>query len=234
MNMPTLSIIVPTHNAAKTVRLLVDQLQENLKDFRFEIFLVDDASIDDTRQEILDLVKKNSHIRHFFSTENQGQQASLLIGLRMLPGDCDYVITMDDDLQNPVEMIRILVEKIQEGYDLVYGIPECTPGPKQKSPSVYRRLGSGLRDRLFDSFPNKPSGIKVSAFRIMTRELAAKTAKSKKKYFYLSAESFLYDIKVANVPYSFRPRAHGKSSYTWKRLFIIYFRLLATYKFNFM
>lgn len=230
MNKTKINIIIPTFNAAASIELLTRLLFQELREFQMTIIFVDDASRDTTPQLIGTLAKEYGNIRHHFSERNQGQQASLHKGLKMMEMDCDYVITMDDDLQNPVETIRPLMEKIQAGYDLVYAIPEISGNSKEPRPSLLRQIGSGLRDRTFDSFMNKPKDIRVSAFRIMTRELALKTAASQKKFFYLSAESFQHKVRVANVWYPFVPRHGGKSSYTGKRLAITYVKLLLTYK----
>lgn len=228
----SISVIIPTYNASGSLPLLVQQIERLLPDFNLSIVLVDDCSNDNTPDIITSLAKEYGNITYHFSTTNKGQQASLLTGLNMVKKPCDFVVTLDDDFQNPPEEILTLLEEIQKGYDLVYAIPLLSNQDKQKHVSILRQLGSHLRNRLFDSFINKPAGIKVSAFRILTNELAEKIAGSQKKYFYLSAEAFQYKIKVSNVFYSFTPRPCGKSSYNLIRLLAVYLRLFTTYKFN--
>ena len=225
-----IKIIIPTYNASGSIRLLVEQIEAELCRFGFQIVLVDDASSDNTRDIILSLANDHPIIDYCFIPKNKGQQAALLTGLKMISGPCNFVITMDDDLQNPVEVIPLLIEKIKSGYDLVYAVPTVERNSCNPAPSPFRRLGSRFRDLLFDSFTNKPPGIKVSAFRIMTYELAMKIAKSEKKYFYLSAEAFRYPIRAANVTYDYVPRLCGRSSYHFGKLLLIYWKLFLTYK----
>lgn len=225
-----INIVIPTYNASKSIRLLVSQLEKALADYDLTIILVDDASADNTTSIIEVLAKEYGNILYHFSQVNKGQQASLRIGLKMLTTPCEYVVTMDDDLQNPVEMVEKLIEKIQLGFDLVYAIPVANITSPQPSPSLIRRFGSKFRDALFHSFTNKPKEVQVSAFRIMTYELAVKLATSKKKYFYLSAEAFQYQIKVADICYPYVPRYAGRSSYTFGKLLLLYWKLLLTYK----
>lgn len=236
-----LYVIIPTYNASGTVRQLAEQLERELCDYNFRIAFIDDASRDNTPEIILSLADARPDIDYFLSPKNQGQQASLLKGLRMIPKPCEYVVTMDDDLQHPVNVIPRLIEKIQEGCDLVYAIPckggvgisgiPCTGvNSRESSPSAFRRLGSRFRDLLFEGFPNKPAGIRVSAFRIMTYDLAMKLAASKKKFFYLSAEAFQYKIRAANIPYEYVPRPCGRSSYHFGKLLLIYFKILLSYR----
>ncbi|MBR0597171.1 glycosyltransferase family 2 protein [Sinanaerobacter chloroacetimidivorans] len=225
-----INVIIPTYNASGTVRLLTEQLEKELGRYDFRILFVDDASMDDTRDIIQTLAQEYPNIDYFFARKNRGQQASLHTGLKMISEPCEYVITMDDDLQNPVSVIPSLLETMKSGYDLVYAVPVIGKEAVNPSPSFIRRLGSRFRDLLFDSFPNKPAGVRVSAFRILSYELAVKIAESKKKYFYLSAEAFQYDIRTANITYEYVPRHCGRSSYRFGKLLLVYFRLLMSYK----
>ncbi len=228
-----LYVIVPTYNASGTISELVEQLEKELGQYDFRILLVDDASEDNTREIILSLAGAYSNIDYYFAPKNQGQQASLRIGLGRMSVPCEYVVTMDDDLQNPVSVIPALIETIQSGYDLVYAVPvfgKESGGGESGAPSPVRRLGSRFRDLLFDSFTNKPPGIRVSAFRIMTGSLAEKLARSKKKFFYLSAEAFQYELRAANISYEYVPRRCGRSSYHFGKLLLVYCKLLISYK----
>ncbi len=227
-----INIIIPTYNASGTIRLLVEQLEKELGGYKVRIIMIDDASSDNTRDIILSLAEDHPNIDYFFAPKNRGQQTSLLAGLKMISEPCEFVVTMDDDLQNPVSMIPILIEKIKSGYDLVYAVPAVGNCSYDPAPSAFRRLGSRFRDLLFDSFTNKPPGIKVSAFRIMSYELAMKITKSEKKYFYLSAEAFQYNIRTANVTYEYVPRLCGRSSYHFGKLLLVYLKLFLTYKLN--
>lgn len=225
-----ISIIIPTYNASATIGLLVSQLEKELAGYDFHIILIDDASTDNTRDIIAALAHEFCNIYYDFSPINRGQQASLLTGLKMITGPCDFVITMDDDLQNPVKVIPLLIEKIKLGYDLVYAVPVVDGTFLGERPSAFRRLGSYFRDLLFNSFPNKPPGIKVSSFRILSYELAAKAARSEKNFFYLSAELFQYEISAANIEYPYVPRRYGRSAYHWRKLLLLYLKILASYK----
>lgn len=227
-----IKIIIPTYNASGSIRILVEQLVAELGRFEVQIILVDDASADNTRDIIRSMAKDLPCIDYCFLPRNKGQQAALLTGLKRISAPCDYVITMDDDLQNPVDVIPLLIAKIESGYDLVYAVPTADHKSHNPAPSAFRRLGSRFRDLLFDSFTNKPPGIKVSAFRIMTCDLAMKIAKSEKKYFYLSAEAFRYKIRTANVTYTYVPRLYGRSSYHIGKLLLVYWKLFLTYKLN--
>jgi undecaprenyl-phosphate 4-deoxy-4-formamido-L-arabinose transferase len=236
-----LHVVIPAYNASGTVRQLAEQLERELGGYDFRVTFVDDASRDNTREIISAMAETWPNINYFFSPKNQGQQASLLAGLRRISEPCRFVVTMDDDLQNPVHVIPRLIEKIQEGYDLVYAAPAAggepgsgensrRTGPRaQGAPPAFRRLGSRFRDLLFDRFPNKPAGLRVSSFRILTWDLAMKVAASEKKFFYLSAEAFQYNIRAANITYEYVPRPCGRSSYHFGKLLLVYLKILISY-----
>lgn len=226
----SISVIIPTYNASGTVRQLVEALKKELGKYDLRIILVDDASRDNTRDIIEALARDYTNIDYHFAPKNRGQQASLHAGLKMISEPCEYVITMDDDFQNPVGVIPSLIETIKQDYDLVYAVPVAGSNSVKPAPSFIRRLGSRFRDLLFDSFTNKPEGIRVSAFRILSYDLAVKIAQSKKKYFYLSAEAFQYKIRTANISYEYVPRLCGRSSYHFGKLLLVYFRLFMSYK----
>lgn len=224
-----MNIIIPAFNASGTIRSLTEQLENELAGYDFRILFVDDASTDNTREIISALAKEYSNISCLFAPKNRGQQASLLAGLKQITEPSRYVLTMDDDLQNPVAVIPSLIEKIESGYDLVYAVPSFAK-KESSAPSAVRRLGSRFRDILFDSFTHKPKGIKVSAFRILTYDLAMKIAESNRRFFYLSAEAFQYKICPANIMYEFVPRPAGRSSYHLGKLLLVYCKLLISYK----
>lgn len=225
-----MTIIIPTYNASGTIRLLAEQLEQELAGYNFRLLLIDDASTDNTREIILSLAESCPNIDYFFAPKNRGQQASLLTGLRMLTGPCRFVLTMDDDLQNPASVIPSLIQEIESGYDLVYAVPVSGGNKRDEAPSLIRRLGSRFRDRLFDSFGNKPPEVKVSSFRIFTCELAMKISKSDRKFFYLSAEAFRYPIRSSNITYEYVPRHSGRSSYHLGKLLVLYLKIFLSYK----
>lgn len=251
---PSVQIVIPAYRSAVTIGPLIKALLEVLNDYPLKILIVDDCSTDGTRDEILRLAAKHPQVQYYFSHQNNGQQESLRVGLRLADPSFQYVVTMDDDGQHPAEVVPLLLEKAQQGFDLVYAVPytegyfadknrdsttrrslitKCgfiTERHFHMSRSPMRIAGSFLRDVLFSFFINKPKGIRVSSFRVMTRALAETSAASCKRYFYLSAEAFQYPLTAANIYYPYQERASGRTGYTAGKLVQVYLRLLFTYK----
>ena len=117
-----ISIIIPVFNEQESIKPLIKQLidlQQEIQDKILEIIFVDDGSNDDTN-EILNLeVAKNINMKIISLTRNYGQTAAISAGIDNAQGD--VLITMDADLQNDPTDIPILLNKLDDGYDVVSG-----------------------------------------------------------------------------------------------------------------
>ena len=120
----SLSIVIPVYNSQDSLPLLIKDLSSVLKDIcsDYEIILVNDGSKDQSWKVIEDLSAFYPQIRAFDLMRNYGQHNALLCGIRESRGD--IIVTMDDDLQHSPGSISQLLSKLDEGYDVVYGVPE--------------------------------------------------------------------------------------------------------------
>jgi len=116
------TILVPVYNSMNTLLLLVDRVSRVMSEAQvhFELVLVDDGSEDGSFEEIQRLSKSNSFIRGFRLSRNFGHQAALFIGLKKSRGD--FIAIIDDDLQDPPEILPDFFRRLYEGADVVYGI----------------------------------------------------------------------------------------------------------------
>ncbi|MBE3116355.1 glycosyltransferase family 2 protein, partial [Candidatus Bathyarchaeota archaeon] len=115
------SVVVPVYNSESTLQELAARLEIVLKQLcsQYELILVNDGSPDQSWKVILQLTKEYSWITGINMMRNYGQHNALLCGVRA--ARYETTITMDDDLQHPPEEIIKLLEKLAEGYDVVYG-----------------------------------------------------------------------------------------------------------------
>ena len=118
---PYLSIVVPLYNEVENIRLLYDNVVAAMCDLGrpFELILVDDGSTDDTGTEIEDLANKDQRVKVIRLIINQGQTSALMAGFFYSKGQ--VVVSMDGDMQNNPADIPRLLEKLNEGYDMVTG-----------------------------------------------------------------------------------------------------------------
>ncbi len=118
-----LSFVVPAYRSAESLDELYRRIVANFDGrFSFEIVFVEDCGGDSSWQVINRLATKDERVRGFRMSRNYGQHNALLCGIREARGD--VVITMDDDLQHPPEELGKLLNKLNEGFDVVYGPPE--------------------------------------------------------------------------------------------------------------
>jgi undecaprenyl-phosphate 4-deoxy-4-formamido-L-arabinose transferase len=144
-----------------------------------------------------------------------------MCGLRKASGE--YVVTMDDDLQNPPEEIRKLIERLEEGFDVVYGIPE------DKKHSAFRNFGTAMTDLLFDIICGKPVKVKVGSFRAMKIELVNMISKDETSFVYITAITLKYTKNIGNIKVRHDERKYGSSNYSLKKLLLLFFRLFINY-----
>jgi undecaprenyl-phosphate 4-deoxy-4-formamido-L-arabinose transferase len=119
----SISVVIPVYNSELILPTLVDRLIPALEKITdsYEILLVNDGSRDKSWQVVSEMSKKNRKIIGINLMRNYGQHNALLCGIRS--AKYEIVITVDDDLQHPPEEIHKLIERMHEGFDVVYGIP---------------------------------------------------------------------------------------------------------------
>ena len=137
--MKSYSVIIPCYKSSKTIKTVVTSTVDefaNLGIRDYEFVLVNDCSPDDgaTREAIFELAQQYSFVKAVDLGKNTGQHNALIAALNFASGD--FIISMDDDMQcRPSEIIK-LINKINEGYDVVYGYYE------KIEESLFRRFGS--------------------------------------------------------------------------------------------
>ncbi len=219
-----ISVVVPVYNSKKTIQALCKKLNTSLKNIGikdFEIILVDDGSKDDSYKKMKELYNSSLNINIIKLAGNFGQQNALMCGLRHAKGD--LVVTLDDDLQNPPEEIEKLVAKINEGYDVVFGVPY------EKKHPVFRNLGTKLISRLFNKICNKPKAIEVSSFRLIRKSIVEKMIKDKRSFVYLAPIILNITQNVSTVFVRHEVRKEGKSNYSYFKLCMLVGKLFLYY-----
>lgn len=220
MEEPLISVVVPVYNAEETLAPLAEAIFRHSPGGRerTEIILVDDKSTDGSRRVMDGLSQEGIKVR--FLPENVGQQKATFLGLQEASGR--YAVTMDDDLETPPQLLGELYRTILEGWDVVYGIPVDGRG---RRPSWYRQAGSRLRD-LFFLWLTGERKLRVSSYRMMTRETKDRVCRSTHGFIYISAILLEEPVQVTGIPYE---RTVTKSTYTFRKLFWVYANLIKEY-----
>lgn len=218
-----ISIVVPVYNGENSLAELYSAIKKTAaaNDFDFELILIDDHSPDQSYQKILELHNQDSRVKGIRLAQNFGQQNAIFCGFNFAAGD--YIITMDDDLQHLPQDIALLYQQIKKGYDVVYAIPE------ERAHSFYRRLGSKLTNWLFNLITPKNDEIRVSSFRIITREMMQKIKLSDKSFIYLSAIILEQKPEITNIYTRQQQRKYGQSNYNFLKLLKLFLKLYIYY-----
>lgn len=159
-----IAIIIPCYNSENTIHQVVDETTKymmKMENTSFEFVLVNDCSKDNTFAVIRKIVEKYDNVTGIDLAKNAGQHNALLAGMRA--AEADYYIGMDDDMQTHPSQIHILLEKLFEGYDIVYGTYE------NKKTSSFRKIGSLFNNFTVAKMLGKPKGMKISSFWVIKK-----------------------------------------------------------------
>lgn len=220
---PHLSIVIPLFNAASTLSALHQELSALEIKGGFELILVNDGSRDETEEIALRLTRESQVPITFLSlTRNFGEHNAVLAGLRASTGH--YVVTMDDDLQNPpAEVLKLLSVAESEKRDVVYALYE------RKAHAWWRNLGSRLTNLIADYVVEKPKRLYLSSFRCMTRLVADEVAKSRTPYPYIDGLIFQITQNAGVARVRHVEREQGRSGYTLRKLVRLWMSMLVNF-----
>lgn len=219
----TYSIVVPVFNSEAVVGQTVGRIVEVFEraGLRYQLILVNDGSQDGSWSVIADLARGNPRLVALNLLRNYGQHHANLAGFREATGD--YVITMDDDLQNPPDQALILIDAAMQGHDVVFGRFE------RKQAAGYRRLGSKAISMVNRRVFGQPPNLAVSNFRILRRDVVDRISASRTAHPYVTGQALMYSNDPADVPVRHDPRPVGKSNYSLVRILRLVFAILFSY-----
>ncbi|WP_026894989.1 glycosyltransferase family 2 protein [Clostridiisalibacter paucivorans] len=228
MERSKISIVIPVYNGENSIKELYYRIDKVFlkQHYDIEIIFVDDCSDDKSFEYIKEIAKKNINVKGIKLKENAGQQNAILCGFRHSIGD--IVITMDDDLQHLPEEIPKLLDEINKGYDVVYGIPHI------KQHRFYRNIGSKFTEYLFRYVLGKPKDFRISSFRAIRRGIVNKINRYQGKFVYISASMLKYTKSITNVIVVHSLRKYGKSNYNFFKLMKLFLKLYIYYSNSFV
>jgi undecaprenyl-phosphate 4-deoxy-4-formamido-L-arabinose transferase len=221
--MTSLSIVIPCYNAEKTISDLCKSLiLQYSKEYSLEIVLINDFSKDGT-----DAVCKRLQadypetIIYARLSRNFGEHSAVMAGLNLTSGE--YVVTMDDDFQNPPDEIKKLLNEITMGFDVVYS------QYSEKMDSLFRNIGSYLNGSMARVILHKPANLYLSSFKIMNRFLVDELITYKNPNPYIDAIILRITRNIGMVDVRHDIRKSGTSGYSIKKLAALWGDMLISY-----
>jgi len=199
------SIVVPLYNELDNVEPLITRLGESVKDFDYELVLVDDGSSDGTPEKVLELADERVRLIRF--RRNFGQTAAMAAGIDEAVGD--LIVTIDGDLQNNPEDIPLMIEKLEnEGWDIVAG-----RRAKRKDGFILRKIPSKIANALI----RKMTGVYISDYgctlKVFRKDIAKQLDLYGELHRFIPVLASMKGAKITEMDVRHSPRIHGQSKY---------------------
>ncbi len=209
----TISLIAPMYNEAEMIGFFYDTILQTFegKSFDWEIVCVDDGSKDSTLKQLKDLHAKDPRVKYISFSRNFGKEIAMTAGLDYASGD--FIIPIDADLQDPPELIFSMIEKLEEGYDVVYATRKVREGE-----SFIKKITAKIFYKIIGSITNFPIPPDTGDFRVMRKEVlqAIQTVKEKRRF--MKGMFSWVGFNQVGILYERKPRYAGTTKWNYWKL----------------
>ena len=220
--MKKISFVIPCYRSENTIGRVIAEIDgkmQEMKEYEYEVVMVNDCSPDHTLESIRKLCAErpagNGARKGVSFAKNFGQHSALMAGLRETTGD--YVVCLDDDGQTPANEVDKLIGKLEEGFDAVYAKYE------HKKHSAFRNLGSKVNELMTRVMLGKPKELFISSYFAVRRFVVQDMIRYENSYPYVIGLVLRSTKSITNVVVTHRDREEGSSGYTLKKLFGLWF-----------
>ncbi len=212
--MKRLTLIVPAYNEELCIKDFYNTLEKYLKDLKISsrYLFVDDGSKDNTLDEIKALRKKDKRVQYISFSKNQGKEAALLSGLTEAKDD-DYVVMMDADLQHPPYLIPLMLEKMNEGYDVVYGKKANRKGDKASNSFFAKSFY-----KTFDKYADVEMEKNATDYMLINNKVIKAFLSMPDEYRFTKGIMSYVGFKKCFIEFDFVKREKGKTKWNFKKL----------------
>ncbi|MBL0141889.1 MAG: glycosyltransferase family 2 protein [Betaproteobacteria bacterium] len=208
-----ISVVIPIFNEADNIPLLYDKLAAELPGLgrEFEVILVNDGSTDGSTERLAEVAGRDPRFKVINLRKNFGQTAAMMAGIDHARGD--IIVPMDGDLQNDPADIRRLLDKLEEGYEVVSGWRK-----DRQDGELKRNLPSRIANRLISAI----SGVHLHDYGCSLKAYHKDVIKGVKLYGemhrFIPIYASWHGARVAEIPVAHHPRMHGASKYGLERV----------------
>lgn len=218
------SVVVPIYNEVESLPKLIDAIASTLttSQLSYEIICVDDGSRDGSAELLKQQVKTRTDLTGVIFRRNYGQTAAMAAGFKYAKSS--VIVTMDGDLQNDPSDIPKLLNKLQEGYDLVSG------WRKNRHDATFSRV---LPSKIANWVIGKVTGVKLHDYGCSLKAYSAEIIADMNLYGelhrFLPALAFIEGARIVEIPVQHHARAYGQSKYGLGRTFRVLMDLLTVF-----
>jgi glycosyltransferase involved in cell wall biosynthesis len=218
---PELTIFIPVYDEEESIDELYIQLSKTLEKINYiaEIIFVDDGSQDHSFDKLKSISQKDSRVKIIRFRKNFGQTAALRAAIEHSQGE--FFIPLDADLQNDPADIPKLLEKANQGYDVVSGWRK-----RRRDPWMSRTLPSRIANTLISWITGIPLHDYGCSLKVYRREVLSPEALCGEMHRFLPAFAGWQGAKICEVEVRHHPRKHGVSKYGIFRTFKVLIDLI--------
>ena len=212
-----ISFVIPCYRSENTLETVVKEIKDkiaSMQKYDYEIILINDCSPDNTFGVIRKLCAEDKHIIGLDHAKNFGQHAALMAGFHFVTGD--IIICLDDDGQTPADEADKLIDKIEEGYDVVYARYD------NKKHSLFRNVGSNVNKKMTEVMLGKPKELYISSYFAAKRFIVDEMMRYQNAYPYVIGLVLRSTKNICNVDVNHRERLEGTSGYSFKKLIALW------------
>lgn len=213
------TILVPVYNEAEVLPQLISRLDKLISSvtITINILLVDDGSNDNSAFVIEDIISGKENYSAIFLSRNFGHSMALSAGLAEIDNTADAVFIIDGDLQDPPELLQTFLQKMDDGYDVVYGIR------KKRKESFFKRLSYKFYYRLLKRFSNIKMPLDAGDFSLISKRVVTQLNRMPEESRYIRGLRSWVGYKQAGIEYDRDERKSGKPKYSVVSLFKLAF-----------
>ena len=210
----TYSIVAPIYNELDNLPELYRRVKEVMDSMHkpWELILVDDGSTDGSTEIIHELAKQDEHVRPVIFARNFGHQIAITAGWDYARGDA--VVIIDADLQDPPELIHEMVEKWQEGNEVVFAIRA-----EREGESWFKLWTASLFYRLIYRITDVKIPLDTGDFRLMDRKVVNVLKQMRERHRFPRGMSAWVGFKQVGIEYKRAARVAGETKYPFRKMF---------------
>jgi glycosyltransferase involved in cell wall biosynthesis len=207
------SLVIPMYNEEAVVPFLRSAVSQFVSELlgETEVILINDGSTDSTLRQIVEWAKQDARVKVVNFSRNFGHQIALTAGLDYATGDA--VVTLDADLQHPLEVIHRMIERYCEGYDVVYGQRKVRPGE-----TWLKKFTAWLFYRLMRAFIHRDLPVDSADFRLLSRPCLNGLQQMRETHRFVRGMVAWVGFPQIAVPYEQAARVAGNTKYTLKKM----------------
>ena len=209
-----ITIIIPVYNEAENVSKIVAEIAKIKIVHDYEILFVNDGSTDATEQVLQEISTRQKHIFHISFVKNFGHQMALKAGFDAANGDC--IICMDGDMQHPPSFVPTMIEKWDEGYEMVITQREDS----DKLP-FFKKMTSKLFYRIINSLSSTQISYGEADFRLMDKKVVDVFKKINEPDLFWRGLARWVGFKTITLTFKAEDRFAGVSKYTFTKMFTL-------------